>query len=108
MQSEAILRGGGHLLFEPRMRVIHDFEGWAMERDIRRNIGYGTIITRLRDRAMPYAWLARPGPLSIPLFALAKTLDNWWDCLRCGLHYGVRWHELHAFRGQEFAETSYR
>ena len=127
LQSEAILRSGGQLLFEPRMRVVHGFAEWAMERDIRRNIGYGTITTRLRDRALPYAWLARLGSASIPLFAVAKTLDSWLDCVRCGRHYGVRWYELpvafclavvvhvmeirgmiSAFQGQEITETAYR
>ena len=127
LQSEAILRSGGRLLFEPRMRVVHDFAGWAMEGDIRRNIGYGTITTRLRDRALPYAWLARFGPASIPLFAVAKTLDSWWDCVRCGRQYGVRWYELPvafclaivvhvmeipgmiiAFQRREITETAYR
>lgn len=127
LQSEAILRSGGELLFEPRMQVVHDFAGWAMERDIRRNIGYGTITTRLRDRALPYAWLARLGSASIPLFAVAKTLDSWADCVRCNRQYGVRWYELpvafclaivvhvmeipgmiSAFRGQEITETAYR
>lgn len=31
LQSEAILRSGGRLLFEPRMRVVHDSAGRAME-----------------------------------------------------------------------------
>lgn len=93
-QSEAILRAGGRLLFEPGMRVVHAFEGWAMEGDIRRNVGYGTIITRLCDRSLPYAWLTRLGSASIPIFAAAKTLDSWGDCIRCARHYGVRWYEL--------------
>ena len=127
LQSEAIFRSGGRLLFEPRMRVVHDFAGWAGEGDLRRNIGYGTTIARLRDRSVPYAWLARLGYASIPLFVVAKTLKSWWDCVRCGRHYGVRWYELpvafclavvvrimeipgmmSAFRGQEITETAYR
>ena len=43
MQSEAILRTGGQLFFDTQMRVVHDFEGWSMEVDIRRNCGYGTV-----------------------------------------------------------------
>ncbi|MBC7790338.1 MAG: glycosyltransferase [Anaerolineae bacterium] len=127
LQSDAISRAGGKLLFEPRMRVVHDFEGWAMERDIRRNIGYGTIITRLRERLLPFAWLTRLGPASIPLFTAGKTLNSWADCLRCARHYGVRWYELpfalalavvvnlmeisgmvRAFRGSELERTAYR
>jgi hypothetical protein len=127
LQSEAILRSGGQLLFESRMRVVHDFAGWAMEGDLRRNLGYGTITTRLRDRSLQYAWLARLGFASIPLFAVGKILNSWSDCVRCGRHYGVRWYELpvalclaivvrvmeipgmmSAFRGQEITETAYR
>jgi hypothetical protein len=94
---------------------------------MRRNIGYGTITTRLCDRALPYAWLARLGSASIPLFAMGKTLDSWCDCVRCGRQYGVRWYELpiafclavvvhvmkipgtrSAFQRQEITETAYR
>jgi hypothetical protein len=53
MQSESIRRSGRRLLFEPGMLAIHDFEGWRMERDIRRNTGYSTIDTRLRDPSLP-------------------------------------------------------
>jgi hypothetical protein len=127
LQSEAILRSGGRLLFEPRMRVAHDCAGWAGEGDLRRNTGYGTTIVRLRDRSAPYAWLARLGYASIPLFVIAKILSSWSDCLRCGRRYGVRWYELpvalclaavvrvmeipgmiRAFRGQEITKTAYR
>lgn len=127
LQSEEILRHGGRLYFEPRMRVIHDFEGWAMEGDIRRNIGYGTIVTRLRDERVPYAWLTRLSYTSIPLFVVAKTLDSFWDCLRCHRHYGVEWYQLplafalaivthvmeapgmaRGFAGRPITETAYR
>jgi hypothetical protein len=127
LQSEAILRSGGRLLFEPRMRVVHNFAGWAGEGDLRRNTGYGTTIVRLRDRSAPYAWLARLGYASIPLFAVAKILSSWADCVRCGRHHGVRWYELpvafclavvvrvmeipgmiRAFRGQELTKTAFR
>jgi hypothetical protein len=127
LQSEAIRRGGGVLLFEPRMRVTHDFEGWPMEADIRRNIGYGTVVTRFRDRLLPYAWLTRLGYASIPFFAAGKTLNCFWDCIRCARHYRVRWYELpaafclavvvhlmeipgmiSAFRGKQIHRTAYR
>lgn len=96
MQSEAILRAGGRLRFEPVMCVVHDFEGWAMERDIRRNIGYATIRIRQLDPRMPWAWLLQLSVASIPVFVLARTLDSCWDCLRAGKYYGVRWFELPA------------
>jgi|CXWL01.1.fsa_nt_gi hypothetical protein len=127
MQSEAIRRTGGQLLFEPTMCVVHEFAGWAMERDIRRNIGYGTIRIRQLDPRMPWAWMARLGIVSIPLFVLARTVDSCWDALRAGRHYGVRWFEqplafalafvvhlleiggmLSAFRHESITTTAYR
>ncbi len=127
LQSEAMLRAGANFRFEPGMVVVHDFLGWLMERDIRRNIGYGTIRTRLHDSRLPYAWLTRLGVLSVPLITSAKTFDSWRDCLRCSSNYGVRWFELpatfvlavvvnllevpgmlDAFRGRVVVETEYR
>jgi len=96
MQSESIRRAGGQLLFEPRMRVVHDFEGWPMEVDIRRNCGYGTVIARLHDRLLPFAWLTKLGVFSIPAFVAGKTLESWLDCLRCARGYGIRWFEIPA------------
>lgn len=127
MQSESIRRAGGQLLFEPRMRVVHDFEGWPMEVDIRRNCGYGTVIARLHDRALPFAWLTRLGVFSIPIFVVGKTIESWRDCLRCSEGYGIRWFEIPvvlacslvvhtleapgmwlAFQGKTTMDTKYR
>lgn len=94
MQSESIRRSGGILWFEPRMRVVHEFEGWPREADIRRNIGYGTVATRLADDSMPYASLVRVGAAAIPLIVAGKLLNTWRDCVRCSRFYGVQWHEL--------------
>jgi len=94
IQSEAVRRAGGRLLFDPSIRVIHEFEGWPMEADIRKNCGYGTVITRLRDPRMPHAGLIRFGRLSIPLIVAGKTLNMWLDSIRCWRHFGVRFHEL--------------
>jgi hypothetical protein len=126
LPAEAILHSGGQLLFESRMRVVHDFAGWPMEGDIRRNIGYGTITTRLRDRALPYAWLARLGLLR----SRCSPWPRLWIVDRivsdAAEQYRVRWYELpvafclavvvhvmeipgmiSAFRGQEITETAY-
>jgi hypothetical protein len=127
LQSEALRRAGRRLRFEPTMRVVHDFEGLAMERDIRRNIGYGTIRIRQLDPRMPWAWLTRFGVASIPLFVLARTVDSCWDALRAGRYYGLRWFEqpmafalafavhlleiggmLSAFRHEAITTTAYR
>lgn len=94
IQWESIRRSGGILWFEPRMRVVHEFEGWPMEADIRRNIGYGTVATRLADERMPYASLVRAGAATIPLISVGKLLNTWRDCVRCRHIYGVRRHEL--------------
>jgi glycosyl transferase family 2 len=96
LQTEAIRLAGGALYFEPGMRVTHRFEGWPMERRIRRNVGYRVIRVRQLDPRAPHAWMLRLGPLSIPLILAARTLDSCWDCLRAGPHYGLRWFELPA------------
>ena len=93
LQSEALIRAGYELAFEPTMLVTHDFEGWSMERDIRRNIGWATIRVRQLDPGMPQAWAARLGPLAVPLFFGGHVLDSWWHVLRAGRHYGLRWWE---------------
>jgi hypothetical protein len=127
LQTEAIWRGGGRFRFEPRMRLVHDYEGWGMERDIRCHHGFSTVITRLLDRAIPHAWLVRLGYAGIPLIVAAKTFDSWRDCLRCAHHYRVRWYELpfamalsvalhlmeipgmiRAFQGRPITRTGYR
>ena len=94
MQSESIIRAGYQLWFDPSIRVVHDFEGWAMESDIRRNTGYGTVIARLHDPDMPQAWLTKFGVVSIPVFAGGKIVDSWRDCVRCASAFGVKWFEL--------------
>jgi hypothetical protein len=93
-QSEAARRAGARFVFEPSMRAVHGFEGLAMEADIRRNIGYGTIATRLADRSLPYAWLTYGGRLSIPFFITGKCLSTWSDCVRAFRAYGVSPYEL--------------
>jgi hypothetical protein len=127
IQSEAFLRDGATLLFDPELVVVHDFEGWPMERDIRRNHGYSTVITRLRDDRLPYAGLIRMGPIAIPLIVAGKTFDSLRDCLRCFCQYNVKLHELplalaltvvthvleipgmwQAFRGKAIAGSQYR
>lgn len=94
LQAEAILRSGGRLLFEPRARVVHAYEGWATERNFRRGNGYGVIRTRRVDPRMPYAWLTHLGYLSIPLFVAGHILTAWWYCLRRGRDHGVALYEL--------------
>ncbi len=94
LQAAAIMRGGGSLLFEPRARVTHAYEGWATERNYRRAFGYGMIRTRRVDSRVPYAWVTRLGYLSIPLFIAGHMLIGWQSCLRHGRAHGVAWYEL--------------
>jgi glycosyltransferase involved in cell wall biosynthesis len=127
LQSEAVLRDGGRLLFDPGIHTIHEFEGWRMEADIRRNAGFGTVITRLRDRRIPYSGLVRLGRLSIGLIAMGKTWNSWRDCVRCWRVYCRHWTELPlamavaplvialeipgmwaAFAGRKVSATAYR
>ena len=127
IQSEAFLRNGATLLFDPDLVVVHDFEGWPMERDIRRNHGYSTVVTRLRDDRLPYARLVRAGVLAIPLIVAGKTFDSVRNCFRCFRHYNVKTYELPlalaltvathvleipgmlaAYRGQTIRETAFR
>jgi hypothetical protein len=127
LQSEAMLRRGYELYFEAEIGVEHEFEGWSMEADIRRNRGHAAIKTRLLHRSLPYAWAVRLGPIGIAPMLASKILDGWRDCLRCRLAYGIRWYELPlvmlasvgvslleapgmltAFRGRELSGTHFR
>lgn len=127
LQSEALLRAGWKLLFEPSMRTTHAFDGWPMEGDVRRNIGFSTVATRLVDGRLPWASLVRAGPVALPLIVVGKMADAVADCVRCGRHYGVPWYAmpyafavagvvsglevpgmLAAFRGRRVGETAYR
>jgi cellulose synthase/poly-beta-1,6-N-acetylglucosamine synthase-like glycosyltransferase len=96
LQSEAALRAGARFSFEPDMRAVHAFDGLAMEADIRRNIGFGTIAARRADDRLPYARLTRGGRASIPAFVAGKSLATWRDCLRAFRAYGLRRRELAA------------
>lgn len=127
MQSEAMIRDGLRFHVDLAMRTVHDFEGWRMERDIRRQHGFATVITRLRDRRMPQSWLVRLGPMAIPAIVLGKTLLTLADAWRCHALYGVRGVELPlalllcpllhvleipgmvlAYSGRQLSDTAYR
>lgn len=90
LQSAAIRRDGGRFLFQPAMTVIHDFEGWTMERDIRCHIGWATIRIRQIDSGLRFSWLLRLGLASIPLFYLGRVLESLGTCIRVGHQYGLR------------------
>jgi hypothetical protein len=48
---------------------------------------------------MRFAWLARLGMFSIPIFAILRMFDSWWNCCRSARAYGIRWWELPATFG---------
>src|SRR5206468_1308855 len=70
-QSEDMLRAGHRLIFEPRMRVVHDFDD-GFDREHRSGLGYGSILIRRRNPALPGAWAARLGYVSIPMFLAVR------------------------------------
>ena len=92
--AEAIRRGGHRVLFEPRMKVVHHFEGWAIEKDIRRNLGYAAVESRRREPRIRFAWVTRLGYGAIPFLVAARTVYDWRVCLRAGREYGLGWHEI--------------
>jgi len=94
IQSEKMLRDGRLLWFEPALNCVHDYEGWPMEHDIRRNTGHCTVLVRRLDPTMPYAWLTNLGPVAIPAIVVGKTWRSWMDCLRCGKYYDLAWFQL--------------
>lgn len=96
VQAEELWRSGSVVWFDPMIQVEHDFEGWSMERDFRRNRGHGTIRTRLLDPSLPYAWLVRLGRIGIAPIVAWKIFSSWRECVRCGRGYGIRWYELPA------------
>jgi hypothetical protein len=127
VQSDTMLRRRKLLWFDPSLACTHDYEGWSMERDIRRNTGHCTVLIRQYDPALPYGWLIRLGPVAIPAIVAGKIWLNWLDCLRCAPHYGVSWRRLplalavsvwvhllevagmlRAFRGLPITDTAYR
>jgi len=127
LYAHQLIRLGHRVLFEPKMRATHDFEGWSMEGDVRRNIGFATIAMRLADRQMSGAWLVRLRHAAIPAIVLGKIGLSLWTAARFAKDYGVAWYEvplawalapvvhclevpgmLAALRGGDLGETAYR
>lgn len=127
LHADAIERDGWQLLVEPRSAATHAFDGWEMERDIRRNMGYGFMKVRQLNPNLPYGKLAKFGYLSIPLYFAARIVESWWRTIQFHHSYGVRWYELPAvlalaigvhvmeipgmvtaLQGRTIAQTAYR
>jgi cellulose synthase/poly-beta-1,6-N-acetylglucosamine synthase-like glycosyltransferase len=96
LHAEAIRRTGWALLFDPRASATHAFEGWWMECDIRRNMGYGFIKVRQLDSTLPFGRWARFGYGSIPFYAAARVVESWLRIARFYRNYNIRWYELPA------------
>lgn len=127
LQSESMRRAGLQLRFEPAMLAVHAFEGWDMERDIRHNSGYATIMVRKIDPQIEYAWLCRLGAITVPVFCGGRLLRSWLTLLRLWRHYDIpfarlpyafglsaylHWLEIPgmwlAFRNGRIVDTAYR
>jgi hypothetical protein len=127
LHADAIERDGRHLLFDARASATHAFDGWEMERDIRRNMGYGFIKVRQLNPKLPFGWVARLGYASIPFYFVARIVESWLRSGRFYRSYGVQWYELPgvlglaigvhvmeipgmitAFQGRTITHTAYR
>lgn len=93
VQSEAMMEAGHELMFEPRMRVTHQFYA-AFDSDHRAGAGYGAIRIRMDDHRPVHARLARLGYLSLPIFFFGRLLKQCLQAVRYRRVYGVRWYEL--------------
>jgi hypothetical protein len=90
--TERMLRQGGKLYFEPKMRVVHDFEGWPMERDLRRQVGWTSIRIRQLDGSIPGASVVRLlGPAAVPLLYAYRLIESTGHCFRLPRHFGLHW-----------------
>jgi len=99
LQSEGIMRDGGEIRFEPAAVSHHAYAGWSAQRDIFRNAGFGTIVTRRIDPRLPYSWITGMGATAIPLVIAGKTWTSLGECWRLYPHYGIRGFEVPALIG---------
>jgi hypothetical protein len=127
LHADAIQRDGWHLLFDPRASATHAFYGWEMEKDIRRNMGYGFIKVRQLNPDLPFGRLVQLRYASIPLYFVGRVIESWLRSARFYQSYGLQWYELPAvlglalgvhvvevpgmitaFQGRQIAHTAYR
>ena len=119
---------GTPLFFCPGMRVVHDFEGWPMERDVRRGVGWTEIRIRQLDERIRGAWVVRRfGVLAIPPLLLYRVVDRLVRALPLLHPFGLRRRDVplvillalvvhgfeipgmvRAFRGLDAGPTVYR
>lgn len=94
IHAQRLRDAGLEIRFCAAMLVFHAYDGWRIERDIRRHLGRTCIHSRLVEPNLPFARAARWGLLSIPFFVVARTLYDWGTCLRVHDRYAVRWYEV--------------
>ena len=99
IHTQRLRDAGLRIGFSERMLAFHAYDGWAIERDIRRHLGRTCIHSRLVEPSLPFASVARWGLLSIPFFIVARIAYDWRVCLRVHASYGVRWFEVPAALG---------
>ncbi len=102
LHSEALLRAGHRLYFDPAMVVVHDDMDLAAVRDVRRHMGMTIVLTRKIDPRQPHAWLVRLGYVSIPVFVAAKTFLTAKRVVLRRAAQGVKWYEVPAAIGAGF------
>jgi len=96
LYATRLLAAGFELIFDPSVCVIHAYNGWKAECDIRRNRGYAEIRDRLAHPELPRAGQAHLGYLSIPLMLLASFVRTCLTCVRRFDSYRIAWFELPA------------
>jgi hypothetical protein len=94
VQAQALQRGGHRLLFEPRMLARHLWDGWAMEREYRRQVGYGVISLRRVDPESRFTNLVKAGPVMIPVVVGYRIVRRWIEVCRAAPQHDVAWFEL--------------
>ncbi len=100
MLTERLLRQGGKLYFEPKMRAVHDFEGWPMERDLRRQVGWTSIRIRQLDESIPGAKVVQMlGAASVPLLYGYRLIESTGHCFRLPEHFGLHWRHIPMLLG---------
>ena len=94
VHAHLLRKAGKSVLFSTDMTVVHAYEGWEGEKDIRKNNGYAGIRHRQLYTDMPHAWIRRCGYFAIPVLYLARVLQSLAVCIRRWRSYGIAWFEL--------------
>jgi glycosyltransferase involved in cell wall biosynthesis len=93
-QAQSLERPGHRLLFEPRMVARHLWDGWEMEREYRKQVGYGVIALRRADPKSRFTRILKLGPVTIPAVVAYRIVRRWIEVCRSAPHHDVTWYEL--------------